>query len=110
MTALKEPKLTPQRLELLKLLSEHPGFRVTAIAERIAPRITPDGLRRYRWTKQGAARWGGGYLKPLVQAGWVYVNTYVESGVGQAELTVQGYARLVAALVAATPADSKALE
>ncbi len=110
MTAPKEPKLTPQRLALLKLLSKYPGFRVTGIAERIAPRITPDGLRRYRWTKQGAARWGGGYLKPLVQAGWVYVNTYVESGVGEAELTSAGKARLEAALAAGATADTKSGE
>ncbi len=79
--------LTPTRLALLTLLRERGTFCVTALADALAP-------RKHGWAPQGAARWGGGYIKPLEQAGLVLVNRSVRSGVGDISLTAQGLAAL----------------
>lgn len=91
--------LTPARIALLRLLHGRPHYRITALADKIAPRLSSTGFD-YGWTPQGAARWGGGYVKPLAAAGLVEVNSYVSSGVGHVSITDKGR-RLLADLDAA---------
>lgn len=95
--------LTPKRLELLRLLRERGSFCVAGIAHELAPRHFI-GERRLQWSQQGAARWGGGYVRPLEQAGLVSVNRRVSSGVGMASITEAGLAALEVADAAKAPA------
>ena len=80
--------LTPKRRQLLDLLRTGPQC-IAGLAEKIAPRGYI-GEHRVTWTNQGAARWGGGYVKPLEDAGLVTVDRYVDSGVGMVHLTNAG--------------------
>ena len=54
---------TPTRIALSKLLSQRERLLVSSLAETVAPRLGIGG-RRLFWTSQGAARWGGGYVRP----------------------------------------------
>ena len=81
--------LTPMRIELLRLLTTTPGYSVAALAYHIAPRAKCAGVE-LGWSKQGAARWGGGYVKPLEAAGLVAVDRYVDCGVGVVSITEKG--------------------
>lgn len=92
--------ITPMRLSLLEFLSTRPGYSITSLADQIAP-------RRHGWTSQGAARWGGGYVKPMESAGLVRVNRMVSGGVGEVSITVKGR-ELLAELQAAAKAASDA--
>jgi DNA-binding transcriptional ArsR family regulator len=81
--------LTPTRLKILALLRERGEFYVSGLAEEVAPRGFI-GRHRVTWSSQGAARWGGGAIKPLEAAGLVKVNRHVSGGVGMASLTEAG--------------------
>lgn len=75
--------MTPLRLSLLRFLLSRPRCRISSLADAIAP-------RKNGWSAQGAARWGGGYVRPLEIAGLVVVNRRVESGVGDVSITEAG--------------------
>lgn len=75
--------ITPTRLALLRFLLDKPKYSVAALADVLAP-------RKYGWSAQGAARWGGGYVKPLEAAGLVVVNRHVRSGVGDVSISDAG--------------------
>lgn len=81
--------LTPKRIALLRLLALRGEFYVSGLADKIAPRISSTG-REYGWSRQGAARWGGAYVRPLEKAGLITVNRHVDCGVGIAHLTEVG--------------------
>ncbi len=80
-----EFNITPTRLALLRFLFDKPKYSVAALADVLAP-------RKWGWTAQGAARWGGGYVKPMESAGLVLVNRHVRSGVGYVSLSEAGRA------------------
>jgi hypothetical protein len=81
--------LTPMRIAQLRLVERQPGIRIAALADKLAPRVSSTGLV-YGWTGQGAARWGAGYVKPLVQAGLLAADHRVDSGVGLLTITQAG--------------------
>lgn len=78
-----EFNITPTRMALLRFLLDKPKYSVAALADVIAP-------RRHGWSAQGAARWGGGYVKPMESAGLVLVNRHVHSGVGDVSISDTG--------------------
>lgn len=84
-----EFNITPTRMALLRFLLDKPKYSVAALADVLAP-------RKYGWTAQGAARWGGGYVKPMESAGLVLVNRHVRSGVGYVSISDAGRAIVVA--------------
>ena len=75
--------LTPKRIALLRLLGTRQCYRISSLADEIAPRQTHSGTG---WSPQGAARWGGGYVRPLADAGLVAVNRIK----GQVSITEKG--------------------
>lgn len=85
--------LTLKRAALLKLLDQRGEFYVSGLAEILAPRGSI-GEHKVTWSRQGAARWGGAYVRPLERAGLIRVNRMVDSGVGIASLTDKGLAAL----------------
>lgn len=87
--ASKPLNITTKRLEVLRFLSKRQHYRVSALAEALSPRATPDAPWR-SWTAQGAARWGGGLVAPLEKAGFVNVDRFVSSGVGMVSITEAG--------------------
>ena len=80
--------LTPTRIKLLQLIAARPKFCVSRLAEELAPRLDDNG-RNYGWTRQGAARWGGGYIRPLVTAGLISFRSEAY-GVGTVSITDAG--------------------
>ncbi len=86
--------LTPTRIALLRLLAHRGEFTVGALADVLAPRASYLDGRTCRWSRQGAARWGGSYVRPLEKAGLITVNRHVDCGVGRARLTAKGLAAL----------------
>ena len=75
--------LTKTRLKLLGFLAERSEYCVTSLADEIVP-------RRNGWSRQSAARWGAGYIRPLEDAGLIDVNRHVDSGVGRVRITKKG--------------------
>ena len=75
--------LTSKRIMLLQLLYDDGAQYVSNLAHIIAP-------RKNKWSTQSAARWGGGYVKPLEDAGLVTVNRHVRHGVGVVSITTNG--------------------
>jgi DNA-binding transcriptional ArsR family regulator len=100
--------LTPTRLKILALLRDKGEFYVSGLAEEVAPRGYI-GAHRVTWSCQGAARWGGGAIKPLETAGLVKVNRFVSGGVGMASLTEAGRRALAAAEQAGTTCQQGAV-
>ena len=82
-------RLTEKRLALLAQLRDGKPFCVAMLANVIAPRSGG-----YPWSAQAAARWGGGYVRALEKAGFVKVDRFVRSGVGNVRITASGLAAL----------------
>lgn len=91
--------ITPKRLALLRLVFDHPGFYITGLADRIAPRPP------YGWSRQGAARWGGAYVRPVEDAGLIQVDRRVRCGVGRVYLTDAGRKAVTDAMLSAAIAS-----
>ncbi len=86
--------ITPTRIDLLKLLDSSGEQLISGLAEQIAPRGCYGPGIKLTWSKQGAARWGGAYVRPLEKAGFVAVNRHVDCGVGLVRITEAGRAIL----------------
>ncbi len=78
--------LTHRRVRVLKLLQARGELYAGAIATYLVP--------ERKWWPQGATRWGCGYMQPLVDAGLVRKDIYVDSGGAKYKLTEGGRAAL----------------
>lgn len=79
-------KLTDGRLSLLNLLANNPnGYHMTAIPDKLFPRQTMTG-----WSAQGAARWIGRYVEPMVAEGLVRIRHGTEAGQKDLLITPKG--------------------
>ena len=86
--------LTPMRIKALQLINSSPGIYLGTLADRLGYRgHYPDG-KPIHGTAQGATRWGGGYAAPLVRAGLVRKDVYVECGGARLYITAAGEAAL----------------
>jgi hypothetical protein len=85
-------KLTPLQRAALRLIANTPGIYLGRFTERLLPGRGHAG--KARWTAQGATRWGGGYTEPLVKAGLVRKDRFVDCGGARLYLTDAGAAVL----------------
>ena len=87
--------LTNGRVVVLLKLCKVPGIYASGIAD-LFPRMSSDGRMFLPWTKQGATRWGCGYMQPLVDAGLVSKDSRVRTGGARYFITAHGRAVLTA--------------
>lgn len=89
--------ITPLRAKALQIIKDTPGIYLGGLAERLEYRGRYADGRLVRSTSQGATRWGGGYAAPLIKAGFVRKDVFVQCGGARLYLTEAGERALAAA-------------
>ncbi len=79
--------ITPMRLDALRVVANCPGIYASGVTNALV------GNQR-SWTRQGATRWGCGYMAPLAKAGLVKADAYVDSGGKRYTITPEGLAEI----------------
>ena len=75
--------MTPLRIRVLRIVKANPGYLISGLADVLVP-------RKWGWTRQGAARWGGSFVSPLAKEGLITIDRKVTCGVGAIRITAKG--------------------